>query len=298
MLKKGKRVVKRETNQPRDDRIVTSKTVAEEGLLETNETNLNTASQGEEGVTNQQQDQQTEDNQGGAGGGTQESRQDSNSEGEAKTISELMAGGKLNFEEDTATREFDILRQFTPTVELPIDERPIVSIKSLTKSIFKPTLRRLLKRKRSELYVDILHKIDLRIFKDERIAVVGRNGSGKTTLAEIISGFKKPTTGFLEYNFNYDISPYEKISLLFQNYSYLDQFTVREIYEYMVDYAGDLIDREGARRLSEILQIDNFKEKVFKELSGGQKQRVSLFLTLIYRPKLLILDEFTTNLDI
>lgn len=148
------------------------------------------------------------------------------------------------------------------------------------------------------MYYEILHDINLRVFKRERIAIVGRSGSGKTTLVEIISGFRKATKGFIEYNFNFVDSPYERISIQFQNSYFLNQFTVSDIYRYMINFAGNKIDLEEIDKLKRILDIESLMDKAFKKLSGGQKQKIALFLSFVYKPKILILDEFTTGLDI
>lgn len=198
-----------------------------------------------------------------------------------------------------AENNYTIGRNYNSTDEIPIANRPIISVKSLTKTVINSRWRRLLKgRKKEEAYFKILDKVDLRIFRRERIAIVGKNGSGKTTLVKIISGFRKPTKGYVEYNFNYETSPYEKISIQFQDNSFLDQFRVREIHRLMIENAGGKIDNNEVEKLRKILNIDSLLDKKFRHLSGGQKQKIALFLSLICKPELLILDEFSTGLDV
>lgn len=210
---------------------------------------------------------------------------------------------KLTLNKDTIKKNGNYLtkssRNFSPTDEIPLSSRPIISVKSLCKTVINSGWNRIFKRaKKEDVYYKILDKVNLRIFRQERIAIVGKNGSGKTTLVEIISGFRKPTKGYVEYNFNYETSPYEKVSIQFQDNSFLDQFRVKEIHRLMIENANGKIDTNEVEKLRKILNIDSLLNKRFKRLSGGQKQKIALFLSLICKPELLILDEFSTGLDV
>ncbi|QJG66909.1 ABC transporter ATP-binding protein [Mycoplasma phocoenae] len=144
----------------------------------------------------------------------------------------------------------------------------------------------------------ILKDFSLQIYKNDRLAIIGPNGSGKTTLVEIIAGYKSKTSGNIEYSFEYKNSPYECIAIQFQENKFIKKYKVSRIYKELVKYAKSFINEEFTEQLKNILNIDSLMNITYGSLSGGQKQRINLFFSLIYNPKVLILDEFTAGLDI
>lgn len=150
--------------------------------------------------------------------------------------------------------------------------------------------------------------INLKIYRGEFVAIVGKSGSGKSTLMNIIGALDKPTSGKYLLN-GKDTSQMtddeladirnKTIGFIFQQYNLLPKLTLIENVELPLLYAGvKLVERK--RRALESLGKVGLKEKYNQfpnQLSGGQQQRVSIARALAGNPSLLLADEPTGALD-
>ncbi|MBS3757093.1 MAG: ABC transporter ATP-binding protein [Desulfobacterales bacterium] len=147
--------------------------------------------------------------------------------------------------------------------------------------------------------VQAVRGVSLAIERAQFTALLGPNGAGKTTLVEMIEGIQKPDRGEIrilgkEWKSNAD-ELHRAIGLSLQETRFIDKLTVWETLRLFASFY-DL----GKSRVGEILGIIGLAEKqnaYTVNLSGGQRQRLALGLSLINRPKILLLDEPTTGLD-
>ena len=157
---------------------------------------------------------------------------------------------------------------------------------------------------------DVLHDVNLRLGRDEAIAIVGPSGSGKSTLLNIIGTLDRPTSGtvFFDGDDLLRLNPGEiapvrnrKIGFVFQLHHLLPQCTILENV-LMPTLAAAAKDRNNeahprAERLLDRVGLGPRKLQRPGQLSGGERQRAAVVRALINEPKLLLADEPTGSLD-
>ncbi len=134
----------------------------------------------------------------------------------------------------------------------------------------------------------------------QKIAIAGASGSGKSTLLKIIAGLIQTDAGEIIFENKRVKGPYEKLIPGHPEIAYLSQqFELRNNYrvEEILSYANTLLPGQ-AETLYEVCRISHLLKRRTDELSGGEKQRIALARLLTTSPKLLLLDEPFSNLDL
>jgi len=153
-----------------------------------------------------------------------------------------------------------------------------------------------------------LNNVNLNVQEGEYVAIMGPSGCGKSTLLNVLGMIDNPSSG--EYHFlGKEISKYserqranlrkENIGFVFQSFNLIDELTVFENVELPLLYLG-FSASERKKRVSEVLEqmeIMARKNHFPQQLSGGQQQRVAVSRAIVARPKLILADEPTGNLD-
>ena len=152
-----------------------------------------------------------------------------------------------------------------------------------------------------------LDNVNLEIKAGEFISLVGQSGTGKTTLVKLIIAEEKPTTGRIVIG-GWDITniesyevPYLRrhIGVVFQDFKLLPKRTVYENVAFALETCGCSFEKikQTVPQVLKIVNLDNKMDRYPKQLSGGEQQRVVIARSLVHKPKLLIADEPTGNLD-
>ncbi len=138
--------------------------------------------------------------------------------------------------------------------------------------------------------------INLEVYEGEILGIVGESGSGKSTLARLIAGIEEPTTG--------SIKTEKPVQVVFQDpYSSLNpRMKVVDIVTEPLEAKGKLSKKEKLEIAKNLLSTMGLpEESLYKyphEFSGGQRQRIAIARAISINPKVLILDEPTSSLDV
>jgi putative ABC transport system ATP-binding protein len=153
-----------------------------------------------------------------------------------------------------------------------------------------------------------LNKLNLEVQEGEFVAVMGPSGCGKSTLLNILGLLDEPDSGSFQFN-GTEIADFNErkradlrkrnIGFVFQSFNLIDELTVYENVELPLIYLG-VSAAERKSRVEEVLdkmQIMHRRNHFPQQLSGGQQQRVAVARAVVNRPKLILADEPTGNLD-
>lgn len=155
----------------------------------------------------------------------------------------------------------------------------------------------------------VLNGVNLDVYDQENVVVLGRSGSGKSVLIKIISGLLQPDSGSVKV-FGDEVPDMNKEELIqlrlqigfsFQNSALYDSMTVRENLAFpLVRNKKQLSKKEVNEEIESILDDVGLLHSINQmpaELSGGQRKRVGIARTLILRPRIMLYDEPTSGLD-
>lgn len=145
---------------------------------------------------------------------------------------------------------------------------------------------------------DILNNVSFDINENEWIGLIGENGAGKTSLVEIISGIVKPTSGSVEYLYEFNKNFREEIGFQFQHSEFPFALSVKDMVKLSISSRGLKLTRKELNHILTIFGVKGIYHRRANSLSGGQKQKVNILMSVIHKPKFLILDEFSSGLDI
>lgn len=155
--------------------------------------------------------------------------------------------------------------------------------------------------------VHALNKVNLKIEDGEFVYIIGATGSGKSTMIKLLNGEEVPQEGQVVVN-GVDVGalkhrkvPFYRrnIGCIFQDYRLLPTLTVYENIAFALEVLG-MSKKDIKKRVRSVLELVDLKDKARAypdELSGGQQQRVTIGRAIANKPKLLIADEPTGNLD-
>lgn len=167
------------------------------------------------------------------------------------------------------------------------DVPPIVSFRSVTKRYDKIT---------------VVDDLSLEIVKGEFLTLLGPSGSGKTTTLMMLAGFEWPSSGriFMDGQDITDLPPHKReMGVVFQSYALFPHMSV-------IDNVGfplavrNVPAGEAKRRIGdalELVHLSGYGDRKPGQLSGGQQQRVALARSLVYRPRIVLMDEPLGALD-
>ena len=157
-----------------------------------------------------------------------------------------------------------------------------------------------------EVKVDALKNVSFSLEKGEFVAVVGESGSGKSTLLNCIGALDVPTSGVITIDGSnlFTLKEEERtifrrrnIGFIFQSFQLVSELTVEQniVFPLLLDYRKP--KASDVEEILELLGLTDRRNHLPSQLSGGQQQRVAIGRALITKPKLILADEPTGNLD-
>ncbi|MGC1679146.1 MAG: ABC transporter ATP-binding protein [Candidatus Binataceae bacterium] len=178
-----------------------------------------------------------------------------------------------------------------------LNRNPLIDARGLVKTFHDATRE-----------IRVLRELDLIVRAGEEIAIVGQSGEGKSTLLHVLGSLEEPSAGkvFFEGEDLFALDPKAlaefrnlRLGFVFQFHYLLADFDALENVM-MPALIARMSDREAEERAAEMLRVVGLGEKLHRrpaELSGGEQQRVAVARAVVLKPRLVLADEPTGNLD-
>lgn len=209
-----------------------------------------------------------------------------------KKTGELYDADDLNLCEQMASLAAIVIEEKGFAAEALEEKRAIISLKDITKYY-----------KVGDGELQVLKGINLDIYENEFLVVLGESGCGKSTMMNIVGGMDFATGGSLmvegqEYSNADDatLTKYRRdyIGFIFQSYNLMPNLTAQQNVEFIAEISNDPMDSADAiAKVGLAERADNYPS----QMSGGQQQRVSIARAIVKRPTLILADEPTAALD-
>lgn len=236
--------------------------------------------------------------------------------------------GDINLKEKTIEKTMEVAKTATEVAKITsdkiktaLDERIKTPAKEISKNFInkQPVVEEIEEKKGSPIIafknvskiypgnVKAVEDVSFKIFPGEFISLVGPSGAGKSTLIKLLTCEESPTNGEVTvggrniFKLKTRELPFyrRKVGIIFQDFKLLPKKTVYENVAFALEVA-DVKSSDIAERVPKIIEIVGLTNRIkafSEELSGGEKQRVSIARAIVHKPKLLIADEPTGNLD-
>ena len=174
---------------------------------------------------------------------------------------------------------------------LDIAKPPLLDVAHVSQSFAKGS---------GEQGAPILSDVSLSLRSQEIVGLLGRSGCGKSTLLRIVAGLSRPTGGKVTLDGKPVQGPAEGVAMVFQSFALFPWLTVLDNVEVGPRAIGVGVEETRTRALKAIdtIGLDGFESAYPKELSGGMRQRVGFARALVVQPKLLLMDEPFSALDV
>ncbi len=199
--------------------------------------------------------------------------------------------------------EMQLCERMASLAAITIDEKGLIVDLEEKKEVLA-TLRNITKEfQTGDTTLKVLKGINLDIYKNEFIVVLGESGCGKSTMMNIVGGMDFLTTGELTIegkDFSHpsddELTKYRRdyIGYIFQAYNLMPNLTALENVEFIAELAKDpMSSKEALAKVNMSQRENNYPG----QMSGGQQQRVSIARAIVKKPKLILADEPTAALD-